>query len=97
MFKKKDPICPLIKKECVGDGCAFWITIMGKHPQSGQDINMPDCAVRWIPTLLIENSKVGRETGAAVEGFRNEMVNGNNAAIGILKTAAQLRLTGGRE
>ena len=92
MFKKKEPICPLLKKECVGDSCAFWVTIMGKHPQSGADINMPDCAVRWIPTLLIENSKVGRETGAAVEDFRNHMVKGNAEVAGAITAAARLRL-----
>ena len=31
------------------------------------------CAVKWIPMLLIENSQMQRQTGAAVESFRNEV------------------------
>lgn len=79
MFSKpKTNVCPLLKSECIESSCKWWTTVMGKNPQTGQDVNMPDCAVKWMPTLLIENSKVGRETGAAVESFRNEMTNSNN-------------------
>ena len=38
--------------------------------------------------LLIENSKVSRETGAAVESFRNETVKANNITQKILLTTA---------
>lgn len=89
MFKKPDLICPLLKGECRESGCTFWVTVMGKHPQTGADINMPDCAVRWLPVLLIENSKVGRETGAAVESFRNEMAEGNRATAQLMLGAQQ--------
>jgi hypothetical protein len=92
MFKKPKIRCPMTKEECWGAECHWHVTIMGKHPQTGQDINMPDCAIRWLPTLLIENSKVGRETGAAVEDFRNQMVRDNAEVAGALNAAAQLRL-----
>ena len=46
----------------------------------------------WTPILLIENTKINRETGSAVESFRNEMVQANN---NILLDANKLRLTGG--
>lgn len=75
-------ICPMMGgEECVGDGaqrnnelvkCRFWINVVGKNPQTSEDINSSDCAIAWIPVLLIENSRVNRETGAAVESFRNE-------------------------
>jgi hypothetical protein len=82
MFNKpKTNICPMLKSECIEASCMWWTTIMGKHPQTGADINMPDCSVRWIPVLLIENSKVERETGAAVESFRNEMVKANGISL----------------
>lgn len=68
---------------CVEDGailngelvkCRFWVTVMGSNPQTGETINNGDCAIAWMPVLLIENSKVNRETGAAVESMRNESV-----------------------
>jgi hypothetical protein len=31
----------------------------------------------WLPILMIENSQQQRQTGAAVESFRNEMVRSN--------------------
>jgi hypothetical protein len=78
MFSKpKTNVCPFLKDECIGASCAMWTTVMGKNPQTGQDVNMPDCAIKWLPTLLIESSKVGRETGAAVESFRNEVTSAN--------------------
>lgn len=59
----------------------MWLSIQGTHPQTGASISTSDCALKWIPVLLIENSKVGRETGAAVESFRNEMVKANGISL----------------
>lgn len=80
-------ICPLMNGEpCVKDGalrkgklvkCQFWISVMGKHPQSGETINQGGCAITWMPLLMIENSQQQRETGAAIESFRNEMMKAN--------------------
>jgi len=67
--------CPLLKKKCVEHDCKFYIQVMGKHPQTGQDVNNFDCAISWLPVLLIEGSQQTRHTGAAIESFRNEMVN----------------------
>tara|TARA_Y100000310_G_C19954985_1_gene478571 strand:+ start:224 stop:436 length:213 start_codon:yes stop_codon:yes gene_type:complete len=50
---------------------------MGKNPQTGQDVNEWNCAVTWLPMLLIEGSQQTRQTGAAIESFRNEMVEAN--------------------
>lgn len=79
MFKK-GPICPLLNGACVESKCMFWTHVRGASPQGG-DVDMQDCAVKWIPMLLIENSKVERETGAAVESFRNEMVKANGVSL----------------
>jgi hypothetical protein len=59
--------------------CPKWIMIAGKNPQTGADVNEYACADAWIPILLVENSQQQRQTGAAVESFRNEMVKGNVA------------------
>ena len=47
---------------------------MGKNPNTGQDVNRFDCAVSWMPLLLIEGAQQTRQSGAAIESFRNEMV-----------------------
>lgn len=83
MATNKKMICPLMQKPCIEDGtvvdgeihaCKFWVQVQGKHPQSGETINHYDCTLCWTPVLMIENSKVNRETGAAVESLRNELM-----------------------
>ena len=70
--KKRENFCPLIKGECKGQECLWFTQIRGEDPQTGRDIDEWSCAVSWLPMLLIENSKQGRSTAAAVESFRNE-------------------------
>lgn len=75
-------ICPLLKRECLEDGsivdgelqsCRFWVRISGKDPSTGKDVDQGDCSIAWMPVLLMENSQMQRQTGAAVESFRNVM------------------------
>jgi len=42
----------------------------------------------WLPVLMIENSQQQRQTGAAVESFRNEMTKANEVSQRVLLTAA---------
>ena len=74
MKLEQGKFCPLIGEDCLGLKCSWFTQIRGTHPQTGQEIDEWGCAVNWIPTLLIENSQQQRQTGAAVESFRNEMV-----------------------
>ena len=78
--------CPLIQKKCKEHKCKFYIQMIGMHPNTGENVNMYECAVNWIPTLLIENSKHQRESGAAIESFRNEMVRMNESSLNLLST-----------
>lgn len=101
MAKDAKIICPLMGgEECVQDGsirngelvsCRFWVIVQGKHPQTGETINNGDCAMAWTPILLIENSKVNRETGAAVESLRNENVTTGTQITNALMQAVQMR------
>ena len=70
--------CPLNNfKPCKQLECAWFIQLQGKNPQTGQDIDDWGCSIAWLPILTIENSQQQRQTGAAVESFRNEMVKAN--------------------
>jgi hypothetical protein len=67
----------------------MWYThIRGYHPQTGQEVDRHDCAIAWLPVLLMENTQQQRSTGAAVESFRNEMIN-DNASLGRILLGAQ--------
>ena len=71
---KPGTYCPLIKKDCIGLKCSWYTQMRGKNPNTGEDIDEWGCAVTWLPLLLVENAQQSRQTGAAVESFRNESV-----------------------
>ncbi len=66
--------CPLIGKDCIGLKCSWFTEVRGTHPQTGEQIDEWGCAVTWMPVLLLDNTQQQRQTGAAVESFRNETV-----------------------
>jgi len=69
--------CPLLQKDCIGLQCAWIAQVRGMNPNTGEEIDEWKCAVSWLPLLTIENSQQQRQTGAAVESFRNEVVKAN--------------------
>lgn len=83
MFNKHSSnVCPFLNKECIKEQCQLWTHIRGNHPQIQDEfIDMYDCSIKWIPVLLIENSKVSRETAAEVQTFRKDMVSSNQLAL----------------
>jgi hypothetical protein len=63
--------------------CPKFVTIRGTNPQGG-DVDQSGCVDSFIPMLLIENSQQQRQTAAAVESFRNEMVKSNDLNLKVL-------------
>lgn len=86
---KPSNFCPLVQKECLGLGCAWFTQIRGTNPQTGEPVDEWGCAVAWIPTLILETAQQSRQTGAAVESFRNEMVTNNETNRAVLMASAQ--------
>lgn len=85
---KNGTFCPLIKKDCVGLTCAWYTRVQGYDMNSGSQVDNYECAISWLPMLLIENSGQQRQTGAAVESFRNEMVKANETQTKLILAAA---------
>lgn len=61
--------------------CPKWIHIAGKNPQSLEVFDKYGCADTFLPLIMIENTQMQRQTGAAVESFRNEMVRLNQSPL----------------
>ena len=77
--------CPLGSScEEIKDGaihrCAWYTTLAGTNPNTGEQVDEKSCAIAWLPMLTIENSMQQRSTSAAVESFRNEMTNANKSS-----------------
>jgi hypothetical protein len=82
------PNCPLDSfNPCRQLDCAWFMKIRGKNPNSGEEVDEWGCSMAWLPVLIIENSQKQRETGAAVESFRNEMVKSNEINHNIFLSA----------
>jgi hypothetical protein len=80
--------CPLDGfKPCRQHECAWFTQIRGTNPNTGAEIDEWGCAIAWMPVLTIENSQQQRQTGAAVESFRNEMVKANEVGQRVLMEA----------
>ncbi len=96
---KKATFCPLIQKACVEHKCVWYTMLRGINANTGDPVDDWGCAVAWLPVLLIENSNVNRQTGAAVESLRNESIKGEDATRSAIMTglarAEQMRLADG--
>ncbi len=62
--------------------------IRGTNPNTGEDTDEWGCSMAWLPVLMTVNSQQQRQTGAAVESFRNEMVKANEVGQRVLLAAA---------
>lgn len=77
--------CPLHNFEpCKQLDCAWFTQVRGTNPNTGAEVDEWACAIAWLPVLMIENSQQQRQTGAAVESFRNEMVKNNEASYKLI-------------
>ncbi len=70
--------------------CPKWVHVVGKNPQSLEDIDKFGCSDSFLPLLLIENSQMQRQTGAAVESFRNEFVTTGKDFLTVAKQKAAI-------
>lgn len=86
--------CPFNSFEpCRQLDCALFMELKGTNPNTGESMDQWGCSIAWLPVLFIENTQMQRQTGAAVESFRNEMVQANNNAL--LMSEMSKRLTNG--
>lgn len=100
MQLKPGTFCPIVNDECLQMKCAWFTKVEGYNINTGKQVEEWNCAMTFIPMLLIENSGMSRQTGAAVESFRNEMVKSNEETLKVFMAAANIsrpRLAGGND
>lgn len=82
--------CPIAGfQPCKQLECSWFMQVRGINPNTGEEVDDWSCAMAWLPMLLIENSQQQRQTGAAVESFRNEMVKSSDSNQQLLIALAQ--------
>lgn len=83
--------CPFNKmKECLKDECMMWTHLIGKNPQTNQDVDEFGCSLAMLPILLIENAGSVRRVQGSIESFRNETVKIQDKFISEINTANKL-------
>lgn len=73
MFSKEKADCPFWRGPCKEHACRLYTQVLGVNPNTGEQINKSGCAFEFLPMLMIENSQQQRQTGASVDGLRNEV------------------------
>ena len=84
-----DPLCPFLKKACIEHQCVMYTHIVMNNPQTAVTEDKWTCAVALLPILLIENSRASRGTSAAVESFRNESCERQDAFLALAQQAKE--------
>lgn len=84
--------CPLIKEDCIEHRCKFYIHVQGQDPQTSKTVDHWDCAVAWMPTILLDSSAKIQQTNASIQSFRNEVIKLVGGAISMAKIAVQRKL-----
>lgn len=83
--------CPLDNfRPCRTLECGWFCEVKGTNPNTGEEISEWGCAMAWLPVMLVENASQSRQTGAAVESFRNEMVKAQEASVRVLAESQKL-------
>ena len=73
--------------------CERWKHLQGMNRNTGQMMVMAGrCIDDMLPDLMIENTQMQRETGAAVESFRNEMEKANEQMAVLLSQELRQQL-----
>lgn len=82
--------CPVMGgKSCMQFECVWWMSIKGADPQTGEPVEEWNCAVVYQVVASLETAQQSRQTGAAVESFRNEMVRQQGALAMLLAGAME--------
>jgi uncharacterized LabA/DUF88 family protein len=81
--------CPLGHKcEEIKDNkiyrCAWFTTLAGRNPQTGENIDEKACAIAWLPLMQVEVAQSNRATSEAVVSLREETVKRQDAALSLV-------------
>lgn len=97
MLPDKDVMCPYtgFEKSCwsgvAEHRCPKWIHVLGNDPNTGQQVDKYGCNDSFQAMLMIENSLMQRQTGAAIESFRNEMIQLNGGDLLVTTAESPLK------
>ena len=96
--------CPLGSQcEYIGDDkklhrCAWYTKLVGKNPQSEEQIDEWQCAMSWLPLMLVENAQTNRGQTAAIHQGNKETISRQeelNTILGMALNQSKQRMLNG--
>ena len=89
--------CPLDNfNPCRQFECAWFMEVRGTHPNTGEETHEWGCAMAFMPVMMMSTAQQSRQTGAAVESFRNEMVKSNQTSNELMSQSIKLAAERGK-
>ena len=84
-------VCPLHKKAMskVCHTCPMWISVRGKNPQTGEDIDDWNCALAWSAILSVQTAKEAHMVSCEVNAMRNETKKAHDEHLTMATIAVQ--------
>lgn len=63
--------------------CHWYTTMRQSDPVSGQEKDVKECAITWLPVLSTEQSSASRFVAEAIHSLRNETISRQDEALRI--------------
>lgn len=54
--------------------CPWYVEVAGLNPNTGEELKEFNCAITWMPTLMINAANEARKGAMATEAFKNEVL-----------------------
>lgn len=80
MELKRENYCPLLKKECIGIKCDWFVKVTGYDINSGKNVDEWDCTISSLPKTLLQSSGMQRQVTSAFNSFKQEINKFNEEA-----------------
>jgi hypothetical protein len=106
MGKTWKQFCPIMKGVCVNGFvkgmpesetgertcCGFFVTLVGKNPQTDEVVNDPGCAVYFLPIINLEGNQMIRHAAASTDKVATEVQRHHATFIGALSEDGRMKL-----
>lgn len=84
--------CPLLHKDCIQDKCMWWTSMEMRKLPDPQVFIEHNCAISWLPKIMVEGNRLTQGVGQAVESRGNEAIKKHDITNQIFAGMAQMAL-----
>jgi hypothetical protein len=84
-------LCPLIgMKKCLGEKCMWWGEIETQNPVTQEKTKSGNCAMAWLPVLLIEGNHLTMSHAKSTETTRDDITKRQDAMTDVFSQLVKI-------